>query len=44
MTPGTTKFIGETIGPIIKSNDPMKMKDGTFMRVRVRVDVTQSLC
>lgn len=46
MTPKTAEFIGETIGPIIKANDSMEMKGGTFMRVRVRVrvDVTQPLC
>ena len=44
MTPETTEFIGETIGPVIKSNDPMEMKGGTFMRVRVMVDVTRPLC
>lgn len=41
MTPESAEFFGETIGPIIKLNDPMEMKGGTFMRVRVRVDATQ---
>lgn len=44
MTPETAEFIDETIGPVIKSNDPMEMKGGTFMRVRVMADVTYPLC
>ncbi|XP_030923483.1 uncharacterized protein LOC115950424 [Quercus lobata] len=44
MTPEMTEFIGETIGPVIKSNDSMEMKGGTFMRVKVMVDVTRPLC
>ena len=38
------EFIGETIRLVIKSNDPIEMKGGTFMRVRVMVDVTRPLC
>ena len=44
MTPETAKFIGATVGPVIKSNDPTELKGGTFMRVRIRVDITQPLC
>ena len=44
MTPEMAEFIGETIRLVIKSNDPIEMKGGTFMRVRVMVDVTRPLC
>ena len=44
MTLEMAEFIGETIRLVIKSNDPMEMKGGTFMRVRVMVDVTRPLC
>ena len=44
MTPEMAELIDETIGPIIKSNDLMEMKGGTFMRVRVMVDLTRPLC
>ena len=44
MTPETTEFIDETIGPVIKSNDLMEMKGGTFMRVRVMVNLIRPLC
>lgn len=40
MTPEMAEFIGKTISPIIKSNDPMEMKEGTYMWVRVKFDVT----
>lgn len=44
MTPKMAEFIGETIGLIIKSNNPMEMKGGKFMQVRVKIDVTRPLC
>nr|POE61800.1 uncharacterized protein CFP56_59514 [Quercus suber] len=44
MTPETAEFIRGTIGPVIKSNDLTELKGGTFMRVQIRVDVTQPLC
>ena len=43
MTPVTAMLIGESIGTVIKSTDPLEMKGGTFMLVRVRVDVSQPL-
>ena len=42
--PEMAEFISETIGPIIKSNDPMEMKGGTFMHVRDKVNITRPLC
>ena len=44
MTPEMAVLIGESIGTVIKSADPLEMRGGTFMRVRVRVDVSQPLC
>lgn len=43
MTPETTVLIGESIGPVIPSNDLVEMEGGTFMHVRVMVDVSQPL-
>ena len=42
--PEMAEFISEAIGPIIKSNDPVETKGGTFMHVRVKVDITRPLC
>ena len=44
MAPKTTMLIGESIGTVIKSSDPLEMKGGPFMLVRVRVDMSQPLC
>lgn len=44
MTPEIAMLIGETIGPIIPTNDHGEMEGGTFMRVTVLVDVSQPLC
>ena len=44
MTPEMAVLIGESIGTVIKSADPLEMRGGTFMQVRVRVDVSQPLC
>ena len=43
MTPEMAVLIGESIGTVIKFADPLEMKGGAFMRVRVRVDVSQPL-
>lgn len=45
MTPEAAVEIGETIGPVTVSRDVAKMKGGgTFMRVRVNVDISKPLC
>ena len=44
MTPEIAILIGESIGSVIPTNDHGEMKGGTFMRVRVMVDVSQPLC
>ena len=36
--------IGETIGKVCRPKDLGEMKGGNFMRVRVEVDITKSLC
>lgn len=35
---------GETIGTITKPQDVGEMKGGSFMRVRVKVDISKPLC
>ena len=44
MNPETAVLIGESIGIVIQSANPLEMKGGTFMRVRVKVDVSQPFC
>ncbi|XP_050259025.1 uncharacterized protein LOC126704027 [Quercus robur] len=44
MTPETAIKIGESIGEVVMSRDESKMRGGTFMRVRVWVDVSRPLC
>ena len=36
--------IGETIGTVTKLKDVGEMKGGSFMRVRVKVDISKPLC
>lgn len=44
MTPEAAVEIGETIGHVIVSRDTAEMKGGTFMRVRVTMDISRPLC
>ncbi|KAK7832538.1 uncharacterized protein CFP56_026312 [Quercus suber] len=44
LTPEAAVEIGETIGPVTVSRDTNEMKGGTFMRVRVSVDISRPLC
>ena len=44
MTPETAIEIGESIGEVVMSRDDSEMTGGTFMRVRVWVDVSCPLC
>ncbi|KAK7841459.1 hypothetical protein CFP56_015429 [Quercus suber] len=44
MTEETAKEIGDTIGTVLKQSDGSEWKGGTFLRVRVRVDITRPLC
>uniref|UniRef100_A0A7N2MLC6 DUF4283 domain-containing protein n=1 Tax=Quercus lobata TaxID=97700 RepID=A0A7N2MLC6_QUELO len=44
MTEETAREIGDTIGLVIKPSDDSEWKGGTFLRVRVRVDMTHPLC
>ncbi|KAL0009324.1 hypothetical protein SO802_010826 [Lithocarpus litseifolius] len=43
MTEETAKEIGETIGPLINTQDASEWKRGTVLRVRVRIDTTRAL-
>lgn len=36
--------IGETLGTVVKLEDKTKMEGGSFMRVRVVIDISQPLC
>ena len=44
MTPKTAVEIGESIGRVSIPPNPSELKGGTFMRVRVSVNVTRPLC
>ena len=44
MNPKTAIEIGESIGEVVRPRDDSEMRGGTFMRVRVWVDVSQPLC
>lgn len=44
MTPEAAVEIGETIGPVTVSRDTNEMKGGTFMHVRVAIDISRLLC
>lgn len=44
MTPEAAVEIGETIGHVIVSRDTAEMKGGTFMGVRVTMDISRPLC
>ena len=36
--------LGETIGPIVKTRDALELRGGTFMRVRVSVNILEPIC
>ena len=44
MTLETVIEIGESIGEVVMPRDDSEMRGGTFMRVRVWVDVSRPLC
>ncbi|XP_065628186.1 uncharacterized protein LOC136066979 [Quercus suber] len=44
LTPKAAVEITETIGPVTVSRDTAEMKGGTFMRVRVVIDISRPLC
>lgn len=44
MTPEAAVEIGEMIGTVTVSRDTAEMKGGTFMHVRVTVDISRPLC
>ena len=44
LTPGTAVEVGETIGTVSKQHDIFEIVGGTFLRVRVEVDITRPLC
>lgn len=44
MTLEAAVEIGETIGPVTVSRDTNEMKGGTFMHVRVAIDISRPLC
>nr|XP_023917378.1 uncharacterized protein At4g02000-like [Quercus suber]POF04428.1 uncharacterized protein CFP56_32041 [Quercus suber] len=44
MNPETAIEIGESIGEVIIPQDASEMHGGTFMRVRVLVDISRPLC
>lgn len=44
MNPETAIEIGESIGEVVIPQDDSKMRGGTFMQVRVLVDISCPLC
>ena len=44
LTVEATLSIGETIGKVYQPKDTSEMRGGSFMRVRVEVDITKPLC
>ena len=44
MTLEAAMEIGETIGPVTISRDTTKIKGGSFMCVRVSIDIFRPLC
>lgn len=44
LTVEATFSLRETIGTVLKLKDTSEMKKGSFMRVRVAIDVTNPLC
>ena len=44
MTEETAISLGETIGPVIKTRDVSELRGGTFMRVRVSVNILEPIC
>ena len=44
LTKDAALSIGETIGTVTKPKDVGEMKAGSFMRVRVEVDISKPLC
>ena len=44
LDPETAYELGETIGPVVPSENDKELIGGDFLRVRVEVDVSQPLC
>ena len=44
LDPETAYELGETIGPVVPSENNKELIEGDFLRVRVEVDVSRPLC